>query len=124
MPDPARLARAPSLDRMAILLSGLCVVHCLATATVLAVLSAAGGLLSASWIHEAGLGLAVLLGAVALGRGVLAHGRLLPLAIGALGLAMMAGALMMPHGGAETLWTVLGVSVLAVGHHLNRRLAA
>ncbi len=120
MADPTRLSRPPVLDRIAILLSGLCVVHCLATATVLAMLSAAGGVLSESWIHEVGLALAVALGAVALGRGVLRHGRLLPAVIGAAGLAMMAGALMMPHGWPETVWTVLGVSILAIGHYLNR----
>lgn len=124
MPDPTRLAPPPLLDRLAIVLSGLCVVHCLATATLLAMLSAVGGALSASWIHEAGLALAVALGAVALGRGVMHHGRLLPAMVGATGLAMMAGALMMPHGLGEMLWTLLGVSVLAVGHLLNRRFAA
>lgn len=123
MADPTRLLRPQTLDRAAMLLSGLCVVHCLATATMIAMLSAAGGMLGASWVHEAGLALAVALGAVALGRGILAHGRLIPAVIGGAGLAMMAGALMMPHGWSETVWTVLGVSVLALGHHLNRRMA-
>lgn len=124
LPQHTRLVRGPALDRFAILLSGLCVVHCLATATFLAVVSAAGGLLTESWVHEAGLALAILLGAVALGRGLFHHGRLLPLGIGAAGLALMAGGLMVPHGWAETVWTVLGVSVLAAGHYLNRRFAA
>ena len=111
------------LDRVAILISGLCVVHCLATAVALAVLSAAGGILGAPIIHEIGLTLAIGLGAVALGRGVVEHGYILPLAIGALGLGMMAGAMSLPHDGghAEALWTVIGVGVLALGHDLNRR---
>lgn len=111
------------LDRVAILISGLCVVHCLATAVALAVLSAAGGILGAPIIHEIGLTLAIGLGAVALGRGVVEHGYFLPLAIGALGLGMMAGAMSLPHDGghAEALWTVIGVGVLALGHDLNRR---
>ena len=107
-------------DRMAITLSGLCLVHCLATAVALGLLASAGGLLGAAWIHEVGLTLAMLLGAVALGRGVLEHGFMMPSAVGGLGLGVMAGALTMPHDGSEALFTILGVSVLALGHQLNR----
>jgi hypothetical protein len=108
------------LDRLAISLSGLCLVHCLATAVALGLLASAGGLLGAAWIHEVGLTLAMLLGAVALGRGVLEHGFMMPSAVGGLGLGVMAGALSMPHDGTEALFTILGVSVLALGHQLNR----
>ena len=94
---------------MAIGLSGLCVVHCLATAVVLGLLASAGGLLGAPWIHEVGLTLAMLLGAVALGRGVFEHGFMMPSAVGGLGLGVMAGALTMPHDGSEALYTVVGV---------------
>ena len=55
------------LDRLAIGLSGLCLVHCLGTAVVLALLASAGGILGAPIIHEVGLSLAMLLGAIALG---------------------------------------------------------
>ena len=55
------------LDRMAIGLSGLCLVHCLATSVLLALVSAAGGILGAPIIHEVGLGLAMIMGAIALG---------------------------------------------------------
>ena len=41
-------------------------------------------------------------------------------AIGALGLGVMAGALTLPHDGGETLFTVVGVAILALGHRLNR----
>lgn len=111
------------LDRVAIGLSGLCVAHCLATTVALAMLSAAGGLLN-PWIHEVGLTLAIVLGTIALGRGVLEHGYMIPAAVGAFGLGMMAGALHLPHdgsGGSEALWTVIGVGVLALGHDLNYR---
>ena len=107
-------------DRIAIGLSGLCMVHCLATAVALALLASAGGLLGAPWIHEVGLTLAMMLGAVALGRGVAEHGFMMPSAVGGLGLGVMAGALSMPHDGTEALYTVIGVSVLALGHQLNR----
>ena len=112
--------RFERLDRMAITLSGLCLVHCLATAVLLGLLSAAGGMLGAPIIHEVGLTLAMILGAVALGRGVYEHGFMMPSAVGGLGLGVMAGALTMSHDGGEAMFTVLGVSVLALGHQLNR----
>src|SRR3546814_3533227 len=52
----------------------------------------------------------------------LIHGYMMPLAVGSLGLGMMAGALTLPHeGGMEAIWTIIGVGVLALGHDLNRR---
>ena len=108
------------LDRYAIGLSGLCLVHCLATAVVLGLLSSLGGLLGDPWIHEVGLGLAMILGTVALGRGIVQHGFMMPSAVGGLGLGVMAGALSLPHGGGEELFTVVGVAILALGHQLNR----
>lgn len=107
------------LDRLAIGLSGLCMVHCLATAVTLGLLSAAGGFLGSPWIHEVGLTLAMGLGGLSLGRGIAQHGFMMPSAVGGLGLGVMAGALTMPHGGNEALYTVVGVSILALGHQLN-----
>ena len=111
--------RTSRLDRLAMSLSGLCLVHCLASAVIVALLSAAGGVLGAPIIHEVGLVLAMILGAIALGRGVKEHGFVLPSAIGALGLGVMAGALTMPHGGLEIAFTVAGALILALGHKLN-----
>lgn len=108
------------LDRIAMGLSGLCLVHCLATAVALGLLSAAGSALGAPWIHEVGLTFAMILGAVALGRGVIEHGFMMPSAVGAVGLGVMAGALTLPHDGTEALYTVIGVAILALGHELNR----
>jgi len=107
------------LDRMAIGLSGLCLVHCLATSVLLALVASAGSMLGADWIHEVGLGLAMIMGAIALGRGILEHGYSMPSAVGGLGLGVMAGALTLPHNGSEAVYTVLGVAVLALGHRLN-----
>ena len=107
------------LDRLAMGLSGLCVVHCVATAVLLALLASAGGLLGAPIIHEVGLTLALIVGAFALGRGILEHGFMMPSAIGGLGLGVMAGALSLPHNGAEAAYTVAGVLILALGHRLN-----
>jgi hypothetical protein len=107
------------LDRIAMGLSGLCLVHCLATAVLLGLLSAAGGFLGAPIIHEVGLTLAMFLGSVALVRGILEHGFMMPSAVGGLGLGVMAGALSLPHDGTEALYTVIGVMILALGHRLN-----
>ena len=117
----AKAALNGSIDRAAIALSGLCLVHCLATSVVLAVLASAGGLLVAPVVHEIGLTLAIMLGIVALGRGVVEHGFMMPSAVGGLGLGVMSGALTMPHSGLETVYTIIGVAVLALGHDLNRR---
>ncbi|MBA3576246.1 MAG: MerC domain-containing protein [Sphingomonas sp.] len=115
----ALLAKSGRLDRFAIGLSGLCIVHCLATAVLLAALSSIGGLLGAPVIHEVALVLAMLMGAFALGQGVVKHGFMMPCAVGALGLGVMAGALQLPHDGSEALLTMVGVGILALGHRLN-----
>ena len=113
------------LDRLAIGLSGLCVVHCLATSVLLALLASAGGMLVDPHIHEVGLVLAIGMGAIALGRGMVAHGYMMPSAVGATGLGIMAGAISLPHGdGLETFYTLVGVGLLALGHDLNRRATA
>jgi len=111
------------LDRVAMWLSAACVVHCLATTILLAILSTAGGILGSPLIHEAGLVVAIVLGCVAFGRGILRHRRLLPIVLGASGLVLMGSALFVAHEGrhmAESLLTIVGVAVLAAGHALNR----
>jgi hypothetical protein len=107
------------LDRIAMGISGLCVVHCVATAVLLGLLASAGGFLGQPIIHEVGLTLAMIVGAFALGRGYLEHGFMLPAAVGALGLGVMAGALSLPEGGHEPVYTVMGVLIVALGHRLN-----
>jgi MerC mercury resistance protein len=107
------------LDRIAMGLSGLCVVHCIATAVLLGLLASAGGFLGRPIIHEVGLTLAMIIGAFALGRGYLEHGFMLPVAVGSLGLGVMAGALSLPEGGHEPIYTVVGVLIVALGHRLN-----
>ena len=107
------------IDRMAIGLSGLCLVHCLATTVMLALVASAGSVLGAHWIHEIGLGLAMIMGTIALGRGILEHGYSMPSAVGGLGLGVMGGALTLPHDGSEALYTIVGVAILALGHRLN-----
>ncbi|WP_326525162.1 MerC domain-containing protein [Sphingomonas sp.] len=121
MPYTTRLGWFSGLDRFAIGLSGLCLAHCLATAVLVALASAAGALLVDPIFHEVGLALAIPLGAIALGRGIWEHGYMMPSAVGSLGLGVMAGALTLPHSDVEVLYTLIGVGLLALGHDLNRR---
>ncbi|MDB5690653.1 MAG: MerC protein [Sphingomonas bacterium] len=109
------------LDRLAIGLSGLCLLHCIGTLLIVATMASAGGFLLAPEFHEIGLGLALAVGTVALGHGIIVHRRPLPLAIGAVGLALMATALTLDHGPGEALCTIVGVLLVAAGHQLNRR---
>ena len=117
----ASITRNGAIDRAAIGLSGLCLVHCVASAVLVMVLASAGGLLVDPRIHEVGLFFAIILGVIGLGRGAAEHGFMLPVAIGALGLGTMAGSLTLPHGAEEVFYSVLGVLILALGHDLNRR---
>ena len=107
------------LDRIAMGLSGLCLVHCVATAVLLGLVASAGGLLGSPAIHEVGLTLAMIFGSIALVRGIFEHGFMMPSAIGGLGLGVMAGALTLPHDGTEAAYTVAGVLIVALGHRLN-----
>lgn len=106
------------LDRIAMGLSGVCIIHCVVTAALLGLLASAGAL-GSPLVHEVGLTLAMIIGAYALGRGLLEHGFILPAAIGALGLGVMAGALTVPEGVHEAVYTVAGVMIVALGHRLN-----
>jgi hypothetical protein len=115
----SRPLQTSRLDRIAMGLSGLCAVHCVATAVLLGLVASAGGLLGSPIIHEVGLSLAMILGAVALGRGVREHGFVLPILIGAIGLVVMAFAMTLHESGYEPVVTILGVGILALGHRLN-----
>ncbi|MGF1549287.1 MAG: MerC domain-containing protein [Sphingomonadaceae bacterium] len=116
----ARALRHGLLDRLAIGLSGLCIVHCIASASVVALLASAGGALLDPIVHEVGLMIALVLGIVGLGRGIVLHGHIMPALVGGLGLGVMAGALGLPHG-EGSFHAIIGVAILALGHDLNRR---
>jgi hypothetical protein len=116
-------ARNVGIDRLAIGLSGLCLVNCVASAVLVTMLASAGGLLDPR-IHEIGLGFALVLGSLGLGRGVFTHGFMMPSSVGGIGLGTMAGSMTMGETMAGTLFSVLGVMILALGHDLNRRAAS
>lgn len=109
------------LDRWGIALSGLCAVHCVVGLFLVGVLGLGGPLLLAPEVHEYGLVAAIVIGALTIGLGVLRHGRVLPLVLGGSGIALMAFAVVGPHGWIEAVLTIAGVGVLAWGHILNMR---
>jgi hypothetical protein len=109
------------LDRIAIGLSSLCLVHCIATVLLAATLASAGAALANPAWHEIGFTLAMLIGAVALGRGYAAHRDVRPLLIGGAGLALMGVGLIRAEGLPEIASTMTGVVLLAIAHRLNAR---
>ncbi|MEW4468756.1 MerC domain-containing protein [Parasphingorhabdus sp. JC815] len=119
------LAKDGLWDRIAVLISGLCLVHCVSTLILVALISSAAGVLLDPIIHEIGICIAIILGLIALGRGIMDHGFLVPAIIGGLGLAIMAAAITIGHqenhGSTEIFLTMAGVGILAIGHNLNYR---
>lgn len=112
---------AARLDRMAIGLSALCAVHCVATVILLGALSSLGYLFTVPIIHEAGLAFAMVLGAIALGAGLRRHRLLWPSLIGVGGLSLMGMALLVEHGAGEAALTICGVVLVALAHYFNIR---
>lgn len=116
------LSGRANLDRVAIGLSALCAVHCVATILLLGALSSLGHFFADPIIHEVGLALAVVVGALALGAGMRRHRSFGPMVIGGAGLLVMAAALFVPHGASESVLTVIGVVLVAGAHLLNMRM--
>jgi hypothetical protein len=111
-------------DRAGIVLSGLCALHCILGIVLVSVLGLGGELLLSPAIHRVGLALAVVVGMLTLGLGVLRHGQFGALVIGASGLALMAGAVATGHGLSEAVLTIAGVALVATAHIRNLRHAA
>jgi hypothetical protein len=114
------------MDRAGILLSGLCAVHCVLGIVLVGFFGLGGDIIGGQVllspeIHRVGLMLAVIVGVISLGFGVARHGRVAPLVIGGLGLALMASAILVGHGTAESVLTIIGVSFVAFAHIRNMR---
>ena len=120
-PVPGAPVVAHPLDRLGVLVSGLCLVHCVSGLVLVTLLGIGGGVLLNPAIHEFGLALAIVVGAAGLGMGALRHRRFSRVAIGGLGLSLMAAALLVPHGPREAVLTMLGVSLVAIAHVRNMR---
>lgn len=120
-PPESRERTNGRLDRIAIGLSSLCLVHCIATVLLAATLASAGAALANPAWHEVGFALAMLIGAVALGRGYAAHRDARPLLLGLAGLALMGVGLIRAEGLPEIASTMTGVLLLALAHRMNAR---
>lgn len=112
------------LDRGAVGLSLLCLVHCLALPLVIMALPAVGALVPPRWwVHPAIFALAVPMAAIALIRGWRDHRDPRPIILGGLGLALLGLGLFAAEASAgDVVLTVLGGSVIAFAHLLNWRL--
>jgi uncharacterized membrane protein (UPF0136 family) len=119
-PPPRRTFRQ-RLDQFGIGLAGLCAAHCVATIVLVSGLGIGGHFLLAHEIHEYGLILAVVVAAVTIGWGAFRHRRATPMIIAAIGLAFMAGALVVGHGSGEAVLTIIGVGLVSLGHFINFR---
>ena len=109
------------LYRLGVLLSALCAVHCVAVLVLVAVLGIGGGFLLNPEIHHVGLAMAMVIAAIAIGGGAVRHRKADALVLALIGLAFMGGALAVPHGVAESLLTIVGVSLVIGAHILNLR---
>lgn len=114
-------ANRTRLDRLGMLLSGLCALHCITGILLVAVLGIGGGFLLDPAIHRVGLALATLTAAVAIGLGAVRHRRAAPFVVAMTGLTFMGGALAVDHGVEEAVLTIIGVSLVAIAHIMNLR---
>lgn len=120
-PDSSPEMLRGRFDRLGVLISGLCMVHCVAGLFLIGVLGLGGGVLLNPAIHRFGLVAAFVVGVFTIGAGALRHGHRLPLALGSTGLALMAAAIASDHGTAEALLTISGVVLVASAHIVNLR---
>lgn len=109
------------LDRVGVVLSGLCALHCIAGLLLVAGLGLGGEFLLAPSIHRIGLALAIAVGSVTLVLGVIRHRDPVPLQVGGAGLGLMGLALFVGHGPFEAVLTIVGVGLVGWAHLRNLR---
>lgn len=117
----ASVLRLQSFDSVAISLSGLCLVHCLALPVLAVALPFLGVFADAEWVHWLFVALAIPASALALLASAAPRSWLLMIGA-ALGLGLLiGGAAGFPTHDLETLLTVSGGLLLATIHALNWR---
>ena len=109
------------LDRIGLMLSCLCAVHCVLGLVIVVGLGLGGGLLLDPAIHRFGLLFATIIAGVAIGLGALQHRRAAPFVVAMTGLSFMGGGLAFEHGAEEAVLTIIGVALVSLGHLLNLR---
>ena len=111
------------MDRLGVLLSCLCLVHCVVGLVLVAGMGVGATFLLDPAIHKFGLLLATIVAGAAIGLGAIRHRRAAPFVVAMTGLSFMGGALAVGHGYEEAVLTVIGVILVAAGHVLNLRKA-
>ena len=109
------------LDRAGIALSALCAVHCLLGVILVSIVGLGAEAFLDPAIHRVGLLIATVIAACAIGWGAVKHRMAAPFVVALVGLALLGGALLVPHGVKEAVLTVMGVALVALGHVLNLR---
>lgn len=112
------------LDRVGVLLSGLCALHCVLGVVLVSALGLGGHAMLAPSVHQIGLVLAIVIGIATIGIGAVRHGAMGPLLLGTAGIALMGSAIAVGHGLPEAILTIAGVALVAVAHMRNLRHAA
>jgi len=114
--------RISRLDRVGMVISAVCLIHCLALPILAGMLPLFAAVLpDDEWVHPLLFGLALPISGAALVRGYIVHRLASAAAIGALGLAAIAAALRVETIGAETALTVAGGIAIVAAHLLNWR---
>ncbi len=116
--------RGPSwLDRWGIVISSICLVHCLALPVLIALLPAVAPLLPPdNWVHPVLIGMALPVTGWALVRGYRLHREWRAVALGVVGLGLIGGGVLLdavPLAAAGL--TVIGGLFVAAAHLLNWR---
>lgn len=116
-----------TMDRVAVLLSAVCLLHCMAIPLAILVLPAMSGLLlgSETLVHWLLLGIAVPISGLALWVGYSRYRNVRSVLLGISGLLLMFVAVSHLFGRApEVPLTLVGVTLVACAHWLNIRRAA
>lgn len=115
-------ADSPDLDRVAVVLSGLCLVHCLALPLVLAALPFVSGFAETHW-HLPMLAIALPVSFAAIVIGYRRHGNRAIVAGAAAGISLLVAGATLGHAvlgdTADRVLTVAGSLVLAAVHWQN-----
>jgi hypothetical protein len=119
------LKPAGMLDRVAVMLSGLCLLHCLALPFLLVSLPALS-VFSAGHLHAQMLVVAIPVSAIALAFGFRRHANRYILTFGILGMLLLVFGGTVAHSQygllADRAFSITGALVLAVTHYFNSRL--
>jgi hypothetical protein len=114
--------RLTGLDRLGMVISSACLVHCLALPLLTALLPFLSTTLPGDeWTHKALLGMALPITGLALLRGWQRHRTAAPAIIGAIGLSLVATALFVETVALESVLTVTGGLIVVWAHLRNWR---